>query len=242
MIEHQSRHMNPTLREDSKDVYPLEYTGAKPIGEQVRILRSYWPELNVAPAIRFEREVLPWVITPEWAEGAFALIRPTRLAAYPAFNLDRMFLALASSRWFIRHSAPIDEMDRHWRSAAALRPIEAEQVGDILVVPAQFGMRHWNRSMEEVRWALSPGEFELSAFDVACMLLTHPERLSGPNDLRVGCPAGWDLNESCSCVFHSSQRVDRISGFPTSILEFGLCRRYEKVPIIGSATAWWPPR
>jgi len=48
---------------------------------------------------------------------------------------------------------------------------------DILVVPAQFGLRHRGRSVRRVREVMNANEFGLGVFAIGIMLLTHPERL-----------------------------------------------------------------
>jgi len=56
---------------------------------------------------------------------------------------------------------------------------------DILVVAAQFGIRHRGRSVRRAREVFAANEFGLGAFAIGIMLLTHPERLSNYDDLWI---------------------------------------------------------
>jgi hypothetical protein len=65
---------------------------------------------------------------------------------------------------------------------------EAQKGYDILVVVAQFGLRHRGRSVRRAREVMPKGtEFGLGAFEVGCMILTHPERLADYDDLWIDC-------------------------------------------------------
>lgn len=58
---------------------------------------------------------------------------------------------------------------------------------DILIVPAQFGIRHRGRSVRRAREVFLTNEFGLGAFAVGIMILTHPERLMNYDDLWIDC-------------------------------------------------------
>jgi hypothetical protein len=58
---------------------------------------------------------------------------------------------------------------------------------DILVVAAQFGLRHRGRSVRRAREVMNASEFCLGAFAIGIMLLTHPERLKHYDDLWIDC-------------------------------------------------------
>ncbi|HPO68194.1 MAG TPA: hypothetical protein PLE40_00355 [Candidatus Pacearchaeota archaeon] len=65
---------------------------------------------------------------------------------------------------------------------------QKQEIGDsILIVPAQFGIYGKARNL---LWSfrllrIDHDEFALGLFEVLCMLITHPERLSRYNDLRI---------------------------------------------------------
>lgn len=56
------------------------------------------------------------------------------------------------------------------------------------VIPVQTGMRWKGKSVETVRKEAAPGEILLGAYEVAIMLLTHPDRLKEYSDLWIDCP------------------------------------------------------
>jgi hypothetical protein len=58
---------------------------------------------------------------------------------------------------------------------------------DILIISAQFGIRHRGRSVRRAHEVFLINEFGLGAFAVGTMLLTHPERLMHHDDLYIDC-------------------------------------------------------
>jgi hypothetical protein len=78
---------------------------------------------------------------------------------------------------------------------------------DILVVAAQFGLRHRGRSVRRAREVMQPNEFGLGAFAVGIMLLTHPERLMHYDDLYVDC-AGDEYAPEADGGFSSAPFFD----------------------------------
>lgn len=84
--------------------------------------------------------------------------------------------------------------------------IEAQGNPDILIVAAQFGIRHRGRSVRRAREVMekTPGEFALGAFAVGCMLLTHPERLMNENDLFIDCCDECDSHDISHVPFWRS--------------------------------------
>ncbi len=64
---------------------------------------------------------------------------------------------------------------------------EQQEGSDLLVVAAQAGMLHRGSSARRTRVAMAGNEFGLGIFAFACILLTHPERLSTGDTLMVDC-------------------------------------------------------
>jgi hypothetical protein len=54
-------------------------------------------------------------------------------------------------------------------------------------VGLQAGLLHRGSSARRTRISMAPNEFGLGVFAFACMLLTHPERLSTGDTLMVDC-------------------------------------------------------
>src|SRR5690606_10525533 len=69
------------------------------------------------------------------------------------------------------------------KSVSVFQKLDDEQKEqDILVVPAQFGIRHRGRSVRRAREVMNANECGLGAFAIGIMLLTHPERLKHYDD------------------------------------------------------------
>ena len=66
--------------------------------------------------------------------------------------------------------------------------LRAEQGNhDILVVQAQFGVRHRGRSVRRARFVMGENECGLGLFEVAIMLLLHADRLAHREELWIDC-------------------------------------------------------
>jgi hypothetical protein len=74
------------------------------------------------------------------------------------------------------------------RSKLAEKILADQQQGqDFMVIAAQAGMLHRGCSARRARVAMAGNEFGLGVFAVACLLLTHPERLSAEETLMIDC-------------------------------------------------------
>ena len=168
----------------SNRTYPATYR-VRPVEAQVSELRKAFPSLGAC------KEKLGRVRLPHESEAWFAIPRWQALA--PTYNeaLERIIGVLAAKR---RLSNRIAERLSHEylrqteRSRLAETVLADQQQGsEILVVAAQFGMLHRGCSARRTRASLASNEFCLGAFAVACMLLTHPERLSRGDALMIDC-------------------------------------------------------
>lgn len=76
---------------------------------------------------------------------------------------------------------------QHSRSIEMWAKLYEQQKSDLLVVPAQFGLRHRGRSVRRVREIYVANEFGLGIFATGIMLLTDPKRLREYGDLWINC-------------------------------------------------------
>lgn len=63
----------------------------------------------------------------------------------------------------------------------------------------QMGEKYKGKSVEDVRKLFKNGEFGLGAFEVGCILLTHPEILKSSDDLWIDCPGDeydWEVSDA----------------------------------------------
>lgn len=93
----------------------------------------------------------------------------------------------------LRQSA---KSQKFWQDLAT-----AQDNPDILIIAAQFGIRHRGRSDRRALEVIAgtPGEFGLGAFAVGIMILTHPERLMNYDDLWIDC-SGDEFDDPSSDV------------------------------------------
>jgi len=161
------------------------------VEEQIAVLREFWPELNPGSRIK-ELESRPIL---SGSEGVWAIPKWESIAGSYGDALDTwIFPALATlsdsgfyygSRFDALGS---DYLRRNEHVQEVFAKMNAQQDGDILIIQAQFGAHHRTRASLSSRRACMPKEFGLTTFAVACMLLTHPNRLVAHNNLWADCP------------------------------------------------------
>jgi len=183
-------------------VYP-EGHKVKGITEQTYILRQFFP------GVGFANEKLAEAELPKLAEGRFAIPKWQTIA--PTYNdaFLKVLEALEKSRKDGLYNYQDGILGSEYlrqlpRSVGFLERLSVEQPDhDILVVPAQFGLRHRGRSPRRARVVFQPNEFFLGAFAVGIMILTHPERFTKDEDLCVDCSGDEyspGANDDFSCV------------------------------------------
>jgi hypothetical protein len=167
--------------------YLSGYRKAKPLPEQMRILREYFPQLGDPD------EAIAQQDRPANSEGWFAIPRWQSIASTYGEAVEKVFDALNKQRKgkFVNYrkgELGPDRLRETDRKRLAFEQLNKEQrERDVLVVAAQFGLRHRGRSVRRARAVMGGKEFGLGAFEIGIMLLTHPERLVDYNDLWVDC-------------------------------------------------------
>ena len=177
-------------------------SGYKPksIAEQFAILCQLFPEFGSA------EEQLVGGPFPLNAEGWFAIPRWEKVALTYDEAVQKVLGLIKQTRNGAFHNYREGQFGpQHLRqsqkSARALQKLGDEQKDyDILVVPAQFGLRHRGRSVRRAREVMNAFEFGLGAFAIGIMLLTHPERLQNYDDLWIDC-AGDEFAPDSDGVF-----------------------------------------
>jgi hypothetical protein len=168
----------------SNRVYPPTYR-VRPIETQVTELRKHFNQLGACME-RLGRKPLP-----EGAEAWFAIPRWEALA--PTYNeaVELVISLLGSKRKLqnrIVGRLGSTYLRQSERSKLAFKILGEQQPdNDILVVAIQNGMLHRGCSARRTRVAMAGNEFGLGIFAIACMLLTHPERLSSEDTLMIDC-------------------------------------------------------
>lgn len=167
--------------------YPAAYR-VKSIAEQINILRRLLPGIGSADEKVAEHPL------PDYAEGYFAIPRWETIAPTYCEALQKVLELIKQERhgkfhnFCEGHLGGLYIPDPKSTDAAFEKLGDGQKGNDILVVPAQFGLRHRRHSVRWTRNILGFYEFCLGGFAVSAMLLTHPERLVQKNDLWIDCP------------------------------------------------------
>lgn len=168
----------------SNRVYPPTYR-VRPIEAQVTELKKVFPSLGSCQEKLARKPLL------EGAEAWFAIPRWQALA--PTYNeaVEMVLDILSKRRKFQNRIAgrlgPTFLRQSERSKLAGQILADQQQGNDILVVAAQAGMRHRGCSARRARVRMAGNEFGAGVFAVACMLLTHPERLSTEDTLMIDC-------------------------------------------------------
>ncbi|MBP9803008.1 MAG: hypothetical protein KBD14_01725 [Candidatus Pacebacteria bacterium] len=187
----------------SNYTYPKEYKGPKPIAEQVKIIATMFG-LDPTQALQFAKNLpafdtfvpsdcpdIGWFAIPKVSAVAkqFSSITEQALQYCEAVNLVHTKLADSRSFTNYRNGEIVpSKLRQHARTASFLEHLEAEQVGDILIIAAQYGMFHRGKSINRARETFAWNEFGLGEFHVCCMALVHPERYVHWQELETDCP------------------------------------------------------
>jgi hypothetical protein len=168
----------------SNRVYPPTYR-VRPVEAQVTALKSLFPSLGNCIEKLGRRKL------PEGAEAWFVIPRWQALADTYNEAVELVVAVLSTKRRFsnriIGRLGPT-YLRQSERTKLAEKILAEQQEGsDLLVVAAQAGMLHRGSSARRTRVAMAGNEFGLGIFAFACILLTHPERLSTGDTLMVDC-------------------------------------------------------
>jgi hypothetical protein len=211
----------------SNRVYPPTYR-VRPIEAQVTELKRLFPSLGSCQERLARKPLL------EGAEAWFAIPRWQALA--PTYNeaVEIVLGVLASKRKFQNRLAErlgdiyLRQSERSKLAGSILS--DQQQGHDILVVAAQAGMRHRGCSARRARLRMAGNEFGTGVFAVACMLLTHPERLSSDDTLMIDC-GGDEYSVRGDYTFDRVPLFDYdISGIEFSIFYEDRCRNLWGTP------------
>ena len=185
----------------SSYVYPSGYA-PKPLSEQIQTLATLFG-LDPAKALAYA-ENLPEL--PQGAESWFAVVKDGALGESHGQALERVLEAIGQKRKFYNYREG-ELSDQHIRLSErtkdALERLSGEQEGDILVIPAQHGLRHRGKSIRRARETFVANEFGLDSVSVGCIALTHPERFQKSEELDIDC-AGDEYSPDADGQFGGS--------------------------------------
>ena len=176
--------------------------------------------------------------SPPNAEGWFAIPRWEAIA--PAYDeaVEISLGMIARMRGGMFFNSRRGHLRQTSHTKAAFRKLGHAQEGyGILVIPAQFGLRHRGRSARRAREVFAPGEFGLGTFATAVMILTHPERLVHEDDLGVDCCGDTfdDTDPETPC-----SNLVRDFRFNVGLVQLDACHAHSAYGRSGSATGFDP--
>ena len=196
--------------------YHSGYQAPKPMVEQVAILKAHFPELANATwsqeaEQKAEQKALHATEHGLGPEGPFAIVPWQLIGKTYGEALERVLEVLGKTRDgrfidYCRGKHGSKYLRESAKKIEAFERIASEQEGhNVLVIAGQFGTRHRGRSVRRACAVMDATEFGLGAFEVAIMLLTHPERLAHDDD---------DLWIDCAGDEYSSEAGGQFLGAP----------------------------
>lgn len=203
--------------------YCSGYRNPVAVTDQIDILRKHWPTLNPDKAIAYARDVYPKLPFPAWIEGPFVLIRPGFFSDKYGEELEEVLKAIKKDRNgnfanYRKNQLGPDRLRQTTPTLGRMAEIVKQQPeSDLLVVPAQFGVRHRGRSVRRARSVFTTLEFGIGAKDGGTMILTNPSRLQDHNDLCLDM-SGDAYNDPGSEICFDR---DPCFGFDGGCVEFG---------------------
>lgn len=198
--------------------YLSGYRQPRGLTEQANALRALFSGLGFVNTDYQAKIEKGEIALPEWADGWFVIPNwvknPKIFGTSYAQAVQVILNKIKETRGRLYNWREGQITDRHLRQSEKSLEFwkqisEAQGDPDILIVPAQFGLRHRGRSVRRAREVMTgtAGEFGLGAFAVGAMLLIHPERLKHVDDLWIDC-AGDEFDDPDSHV-----RFDSVSFF-----------------------------
>lgn len=212
------------------------FSGYKPrrINWQMNRLNELFPNIGNACEKIAEKE------PPKEAEGWFAIPKWQSIAPTYCEATEKVLSMLRQNRndnfnkYFDEGTLGPDRLRQTAKSEILFEELSKDQEGhDVLIVPAQFGLRYRGNSVRSVRKELNENEAGLGIFAISIMLLTHPERLQHQDDLWIDC-AGDEEAQNSNGDF-SRAPYFRFRG---SMTELGVGWIGSAINYFGSATAF----
>jgi len=194
----------PYADEETKSSYgyPKNFR-IRSVSEQVEILRKHFPDLDASHVEELARGDLP-----ADAEGWAVIPKPDKTGTYHE-SLAKAVKLIAKDRKF-KNWREGELTERHLRLTEKTKQTHAmlnEQPGDFWVIPFQFGKKWAGHSVRNAQVRFAESEFGLGPYEVAILLLTHPDRITGPNQLNIDC-AGCDYSPGAVGDFFACLRFD----------------------------------
>jgi hypothetical protein len=197
--------------------YPDGYRYPDRVADQAATLRSHFPELHNSVG------VFSGVLKTD-VEGLFVIPRWSVFGPSYPFAVERVLEVLATQRRFFNCCDLQDLRETGAKSRTLHAIAEQQKFCDMLVLPAQFGFE-W-RGLSALDFVDAKGlgshHFGLGIFESACMLLTHPERLTDNYQLGLDCPGDLYGPSGFTPFFRQNGGKLRLGAHPADVLRSDL--------------------
>jgi hypothetical protein len=178
------------------------------IDTQIKMLRKIFPDIGRPNQGLLRQSKEGRMELPAGAEGWFAIPHWSKVAnTYSkAVEIVRSLLNQAYNGRFNKYLQ--DQLGPQYlletsKKLRAMEMLKQSQNEDILLIPAQFGVRHRGRSVRRACAVMNSCEFGLGIYEIGIMLLTHLNRLKHHNVLRIDCAGDEyrpDADSNLPCV------------------------------------------
>ncbi len=163
---------------------------------QVRILNDLF---NCGLQFDIDWLVRAHAVCPAWVEKFFADVPWQRIAPTYKKAIEIMLdMIKKNSKYQFKnrfdHQSSLSFQRKIRTVRAQKRLFERQKVHDVIIIPAQFGLRHRGRSARRACVCFSSREFGLNTSTVINMFLTHQER-SRDDDWSLGT---YCLGDECN--------------------------------------------
>lgn len=206
-------------------------SGYKPtsISAQVDVLRKLFSWIGFPDQELFERIENGETVPPDGAEGFFAIPHWSKVSGTYS-KAARKVISLLEKAYGTRFLTCIEGrlgseyLRETEHKVIMMNKLLAKQKAGILIVPAQFGIRHRGRSVFGARASMNGTEFGLGVYEIGIMLLTQLELLQK-----------WDDLEGVDCAGDEySLRADGIFEYNlTFMFRFNWCK-FRALPFYGA--------
>jgi hypothetical protein len=162
--------------------YPDDFR-IRTVQEQLEILIKHFPNLDASHVNELASKELS-----TGAEGWAVIPKPDKIGTYHE-ALAKVIALIIKDRKFQnwREGALTEKYLRLKEKTVQAHAKLNEQPGDFWVIPFQFGKKWAGHSVRNAQIRFAESEFGLGPYEVAMLLLTHPERITGPDQLYIDC-------------------------------------------------------
>jgi hypothetical protein len=129
------------------------------------------------------------IFKPEQKEGMFTIPKWTKIAKTYNEAVEKALSVLAKERNFYnwREGKLNKDFLKETEKKKNLMKELYKQKGDYISFPAQLGEKYQGKSVEDARDLMEINEFGLGAYEMACILISHPNILTKNEDLWIDC-------------------------------------------------------